>query len=274
MPSISFDRAADFYDATRGYAEGVAEQIRDAIVAYTGATLESRFLELGVGTGRIALPFIQAGYDFTGVDISQAMMERLAQKLTPDKTYRHQLQQADITQLPFSDNSFDIAYAVHVLHLVEGWQKAVQEAKRVLKPGGWLLVAHDSHPDDNSESKTYPPAFVRTKWNEIREGLGLPKHRTLPGIWANDENIITYLQGLGAKTEQVVLTEHNNLPISAREMAERHINRTYSSDWDTSEDLHQQAVLLLQKWLAEECPNPDEQIIFPSQFKAITAIWE
>jgi SAM-dependent methyltransferase len=274
MPSISFDRAADFYDATRGYAEGVAEQIRDGIVAYTRATLESRFLELGVGTGRIALPFIQAGYDFTGVDISQAMMERLEQKLTPNSNYRYQLQQADITQLPFSDNTFDIVYAVHVFHLVDGWQKAAQEAKRVLKPGGWLLVARDFQREDTAEAKNFPPALVRAKWDAIRESFGIPKHRTLPGVWGDDEAIVTYLQELGAKTELLLLPEHQNQPISAREMVTRLVTRIYSSDWDTPEDLHQQATLLLQKWLTEECPNPDEQITFPSQFQAITAIWE
>jgi len=66
MPGISFDRAAEYYDNTRGFPEGVDEQIRAAIVNYTGASFNTRFLELGVGTGRIALPFIQAGYDYSG----------------------------------------------------------------------------------------------------------------------------------------------------------------------------------------------------------------
>jgi ubiquinone/menaquinone biosynthesis C-methylase UbiE len=84
MSPVSFDRAAEYYDATRGYAEGSAERIRDAIAAYAGAGQHTRFLELGVGTGRIALPFIRAGYDYTGVDISPAMMQRLAGKLAGD----------------------------------------------------------------------------------------------------------------------------------------------------------------------------------------------
>ena len=58
MSPASFDRAAEYYDTTRGYAPGSAEGIRDAIVTYTGAGRNARFLELGVGTGRIALPFI------------------------------------------------------------------------------------------------------------------------------------------------------------------------------------------------------------------------
>src|SRR5262245_29942346 len=84
MSPVSFDRAAEYYDTTRGYAAGSAERIRDAIVAYIGAERDARFLELGVGTGRIALPFIRAGDHYTGVDISQAMLERLSGKLTGD----------------------------------------------------------------------------------------------------------------------------------------------------------------------------------------------
>ena len=44
MSPISFDRAAEYYDTTRGYAAGSAERIRDAIVAYTKAGNHTRFL--------------------------------------------------------------------------------------------------------------------------------------------------------------------------------------------------------------------------------------
>src|SRR5882757_8901159 len=111
MPPASFDRAAEYYDTTRGYAAGSDERIRDAIVAYTAANSDTHFLELGVGTGRIALPFIRAGYDYTGVDLSPAMMARLADKLAGDAdaaAYRFELREADITALPFEAARFDV----------------------------------------------------------------------------------------------------------------------------------------------------------------------
>ncbi len=49
MPGIAFDQAAGYYDRTPGYPEGVAERIRTAIVAQTGAGASARFLELGIG---------------------------------------------------------------------------------------------------------------------------------------------------------------------------------------------------------------------------------
>src|SRR5215217_6360054 len=149
MPGVSFDRAAEYYDATRGYRAGSAEQIRDAIVAHTSAGPATRWLELGVGTGRIALPFIRAGFDYTGVDISQAMMDRLVAKLADDPGkvgYRFQLHQGDISELPFEDSAFDVIMMVHVLHLVADWQAVLREARRVLRPGGWLLLGQDGDP--------------------------------------------------------------------------------------------------------------------------------
>src|SRR5689334_15240561 len=167
MPGISFDRAVEYYDATRGYAEGVAERIRDAIVKETEADQNTRFLELGVGTGRIALPFIQAGYDYTGVDLSQPMMDKLEQKLTEDPAkanFRYKLQQGDVTSLPFPDNSFDVIITVHVLHLIDNWQEAINEARRVLrKPGGKFILGYDDISSSSADQERMA-LQVRKRW--------------------------------------------------------------------------------------------------------------
>src|SRR5437773_2512202 len=81
MPSLSFDPAAEYYDATRGYPANVAEQIVQAIVNAANAKPGMRFLEVGIGTGRIAFPLASLGYTYTGVDISEKMVERLEGKL-------------------------------------------------------------------------------------------------------------------------------------------------------------------------------------------------
>src|SRR5262245_32183987 len=139
MPLISFDRAVDYYDETRGLVPGAAEKIRDAILDYTHVTPTARFLELGIGTGRIALPFIAAGYQYDGADVSTARMGRLAQQIADLAVangkqvtdYHCKLIEADITQrLPLEDASYDVVILVHVLHLVEDWQSVLREARR------------------------------------------------------------------------------------------------------------------------------------------------
>jgi len=279
VPSIAFDRAAEYYDSTRGFGPGVAERIRDAIVTYTGAGKETRFLELGVGTGRIALPFIRAGYDYTGVDLSQPMMDQLALKLADDpsaQNYRYRLLRADITDLPFADASFDVAITVHVLHLVDGWQRALQEARRVLRtPGGWLLIAYDAPADAATPSAT---RLINAQWSAILKELGTSRDLLLPGInqsnrMRSDASLEAYLRELGAQTQVVTLAEHETPPLSPRAMAQRHIDRLYSSDWQLSDDLHAEAVRRLRTWLDAECSEPDRPISGTAQFKAITAHW-
>src|SRR5690349_237333 len=81
MSSVSFDPVAHIYDATRGYSEDVARRIALAIDGSVQARTQTAFLELGVGTGRIALPLASLGRTYTGVDISERMLTQLETKL-------------------------------------------------------------------------------------------------------------------------------------------------------------------------------------------------
>ena len=278
MPPVSFDRAAEYYDTTRGYADGSAERIRDAIVAYTDAGRATRFLELGVGTGRIALPFIRAGYDYTGVDISPAMMARLSGKLAGDTgtAYRFQLRQANITALPFEAARFDVIIAVHVLHLVEDWQRAIQEAQRVLRPGGWLLCGSDEAPGEDASSADLSlpaPLRVRRKWWELRRELGLGRPDGRSNLRGRDTQLIEYLRASGATTDTVTLAQFETPAISARAMADRVKARVFSADWNTADAAHAVMSRQLDDWLAQSIDAPDAPVPIAGEFMAITATW-
>jgi SAM-dependent methyltransferase len=279
MPPVSFDRAAEYYDGTRGYADGSAERIRDAIVAYASAGRDTRFLELGIGTGRIALPFIRAGYDYTGVDISPAMMARLADKLAGDSVaaaYRYRLHAADITALPFEAQRFDVIIAVHVLHLVADWQRAIQEARRVLRPGGWLLCGSDETrgEDASSADLSLPaPLRVRRKWWELRRELGLGRPDGRSNLRGRDTQLIEYLRGSGAVIDTATLATYELPAISARAMADRVKARVYSSDWDTADAAHTELSQRLDDWLAQSIDAPDAPAPIEGEFIAITATW-
>jgi SAM-dependent methyltransferase len=280
MPPVSFDRAAEYYDTTRGYADGSAERIRDAIVAYVGANHNTRFLELGVGTGRIALPFIRAGYDYTGVDISPAMMARLSGKLAGDPgmaAYRVQLHQADITALPFEDAQFDVIIAVHVLHLVVEWQCAIQEVRRALRPGGWLLCGSDETAGDDATSADLSlpaPLRVHRKWWEMRRELGLGRTSGRFNLRSRDTQLIEYLRVSGATIDTVTLAKYELPAISAHTMADRLKARVYSSDWDTAEAAHGDLSRRLDDWLAQAIDAPDTPEPISGEFMAITATWK
>lgn len=134
--SVSFDRAASYYDQTRIFPP--------EITAAMPAVLEQEFtglggiVEIGVGTGRFALPLASAGIDVTGVDISIGMIEQLLSKASGSA--RPHLALADATQMPFADDSFGGGLVVHVFHLIENWADAARELARVVRPGGRIIV--------------------------------------------------------------------------------------------------------------------------------------
>jgi ubiquinone/menaquinone biosynthesis C-methylase UbiE len=149
--SISFDRAADFYDATRAESEPVAAAITESLLDEIREAGEGPVLEIGIGTGRISRPLMEHGVPIAGIDISQRMMSRLLAQLPPVQR-APDLLLADATCLPFDDNSFGCVLAVHVLHLVSSLPKAIAEVARVLRSGGVLL--HQTHTESGVHAAT------------------------------------------------------------------------------------------------------------------------
>ena len=142
MESVNFDQAAGYYDATRALPAATMERLTGVLAAELAG--RQPCLEIGVGTGRFALPLGEAGIAMAGTDISGAMLRRLAENAGGASPLP--LAQADATRLPFAAGAFGSVLAVHVLHLIPDWRVAVDEAVRVLRPRGALVA---SFPTDN-----------------------------------------------------------------------------------------------------------------------------
>ena len=137
--SVSFDRAADYYDRTRAAPDAVMDLL---IRSLTEALPQDELcLEIGVGTGRIALPLVEAGVNIVGVDISSEMLRKLTAKRLDAWP---QVMIADATRLPFAASTFGAGVASHVLHLIPQWRDAVAEITRVVRPGGVLAASRGS----------------------------------------------------------------------------------------------------------------------------------
>src|SRR4029077_6963688 len=102
-------------------------------------------LEIGVGTGRFALPLARAGVRIVGVDISSAMLRRLVEK---SEGLVVPLALADATRLPFREGTFGAGIAAHVLHLIPQWRTAIGELLRVIRPGGKVGACGRHRADD------------------------------------------------------------------------------------------------------------------------------
>jgi len=97
-----------------------------------------KVLDLGCGNGRLLDLLKAKKINYIGVDNSSALIT-LAQKRYPDADFRV----GDALKLPFADNYFDKIYSIAVLHHIPSEElrlKFLEEAKRVLRPGGLLIL--------------------------------------------------------------------------------------------------------------------------------------
>lgn len=134
--SVGFDRAAEYYDRTRGVPPDVAAA-QTALLAGELAG-RGRVLEVGVGTGQIALPLAEPGVPMAGLDVSMPMVAKLVEKAGGRPPFPLVL--GDATRMPFCDDAFGGCVVRWVLHLIADWRGAVAEIVRVVRPGGVVLV--------------------------------------------------------------------------------------------------------------------------------------
>lgn len=120
-------------------------------------------VDIGTGTGRAALALLKQGYQLTGVDSSQAMLNetrRLAGNAPITLTV------GDILALPCADAAFDSAVALNVMVHFPNWREALAEWRRVVRPGGRILF--DIHSKCHiqaacgDDQKSWPEALQRT----------------------------------------------------------------------------------------------------------------
>lgn len=96
---------------------------------------ELRVLDVGIGTGFIALLLAELGHEVIGVDISEEMLRIAREKARKLNIENVEFHLADAEELPFPDNTFDAVVARHVIWALPNPEKAYSEWKRVLRPG-------------------------------------------------------------------------------------------------------------------------------------------
>ena len=121
----------------------------EALELGSGATL----LDLGAGTGRVGSAFVEAGDRYVGVDPSSGMLGRFAAKARDQGAPAPWLVRADGRSLPFHSASFDVVLIVQVLSGETGWRRVLREARRVLRPGGTLVLGRSVGPPDGLDAR-------------------------------------------------------------------------------------------------------------------------
>ena len=137
--------AATYDRLSRGSEEAGLRDLRRGLLA--GAA--GRVLEIGAGTGA-NLGLYSGTIDRLVVTEPESPMLRRLQKAAHEHAPLAQVVQAPAEQLPFDDDAFDTVVSTLVLCGVDDQVQALQEARRVLKPGGRLLFLEHVRSDDPS----------------------------------------------------------------------------------------------------------------------------
>jgi demethylmenaquinone methyltransferase/2-methoxy-6-polyprenyl-1,4-benzoquinol methylase len=154
---------ASNYDAGAGFeVEHHAEALQLANVQPG-----QRILDVACGTGRGTVGLAQsvgATGSIDALDLSEAMLEQARAKVGKlGLGSRVHFKQGNARELPYPDETFDLVYNGYMFDLIplDGFLPILKEMRRVLKPGGKLVLVNMSKPD---ERKTFFEKIYEKGW--------------------------------------------------------------------------------------------------------------
>lgn len=133
-----WDKIAGIYD----FAESLNPKSYKAMLEGVRQVVPkgAKVLDCAAGTGELSIAAAEkAGHVFC-TDMSLPMLERARKKSAKKGIKNISFGERDIFSLPDEDNTYDVAIAGNVLHLLEEPEKAVRELCRVTKQGGRVIV--------------------------------------------------------------------------------------------------------------------------------------
>jgi SAM-dependent methyltransferase len=248
--SIVFDRAAEYYDNTRGFPEGVEKEAAKTIVKAGNLTTTNRILEVGIGTGRIALPLAEHVGAIYGLDLSRPMMLRLQSKQSNEPIY---LAEGDATRLPYPDHSFDAAVGVHILHLIPNWRGVLAELIRVLKPDAPFVQCWSKNDD----------AF-KSLWQAWRSAVPEDEAADVGLSWDKNDSA---LQALGWRVGEAQTFDYTygRTPAGFARQLEK---RIWSRTWRLSDASLTAGIEAVNAAVAQDYADPEASVTFHEEFIA------
>lgn len=163
-----YDPFAEAYDVANRDGLFNAHYERPEMLRLAGDVAGLRVLDAGCGSGPLTVALRDRGAEVVGFDASARMLDLARGRLGDEVDLRvHDLAEP----LPYDDAVFDLVTASLVLHYLEDWSGPLAELRRVLRPGGRLLVSIN-HP--GIYKLVYPEAdyFVPTEYSEDHEMAG------------------------------------------------------------------------------------------------------
>jgi ubiquinone/menaquinone biosynthesis C-methylase UbiE len=163
--ATQFDRISQIYDETREpLKEAAVDKIKNILLRDNCSSI----IEVGVGTGRVAKPLQERGFEIVGLDISKGMLLKAREKGVL------RLILADVDFLPLREKSFDAAILAHVLQIFENPAEVFGKIVGVVKKEVVALVRKrgDAHASDSSDDSIMRQVFEKVS---AQMGYALPR---------------------------------------------------------------------------------------------------
>ncbi|TFE24506.1 MerR family transcriptional regulator [Cohnella luojiensis] len=148
---------------TGNYAD--YDKALDLIVRLVSPSGDEQGLDIGTGTGNLAARFMERGISMSGVDQSKEMLRHCQRKYPALET-----RIGNFLALPYLEEQFDFVVSSFAFHHLTPDQQllALEEMRRVLKPGGRICIADlmNSEAHEGSTSPNYPAILMLRHWFE------------------------------------------------------------------------------------------------------------
>ena len=148
MKSGVRDQIKEFWNNSGNYDQVTAHGIHSgqekefwkmAFTQFLGTEKKLKILDMGTGSGFLALLLAEMQYEVTGADWAENMLEKAKMKIK-DTDLSVDFVREDAENLSFNDNLFDAVVSRHMLWTLTNPQKAISEWARVTKNGGKIIV--------------------------------------------------------------------------------------------------------------------------------------
>ena len=174
-PREQFDEQAAHYD---GQWNSWSEENLAWMMEHGRFSLADRVLDVATGTGFTALAVASVVARVTGLDVSPGMLEQARLQAAEAGVANVEFQQGSAEAIPFSDSTFDVVTCRMAAHHFNSVPEFLAECARVLLPGGRLVIADTTVPNDAPELD---------EWQNRVELLRDPSHKRnySPGEWSH-----------------------------------------------------------------------------------------
>jgi ubiquinone/menaquinone biosynthesis C-methylase UbiE len=147
----NFGARAEFYTRSAAHAD---PQVLARVADVSRPQAHWRVLDVATGAGHTAFALAPRVASVTAIDLTPEMLDQ-ARKLGDELQVSNvQFQIADIHSLPFADGSFELITCRRAAHHFSNIQRALDEMRRVLVPGGRIVIDDRSVPEDDFVDET------------------------------------------------------------------------------------------------------------------------